>query len=125
MLDPSRDLVHEGMAICLCNLKRLDSALASADLALRERPDRWQSYDVVGLVHLARGDPKPALQSLSEGIMLDSTVAALFIHRAAAFEALKRYEEAESDLRAARSKDPTSTEMERIEVIIKRLLKVR
>jgi tetratricopeptide (TPR) repeat protein len=125
LLDPTETLIFEGKALCMCHLKDYEGALANAARAIEEHPDRWQSYNVAGLAHHALGKPGLALIKYTEGIARASDQATLYINRALALEALERYDEADEDLKSARSKNPTGAQIQQIRAIVKRMLKAK
>ena len=74
--------------------------------ALTARPDLNAAAVNAGLCHESLGDPEGALQIWRKALQPDQDRAVLLNHRGRLLEQLKRYEEAESSLRASLLTDP-------------------
>jgi predicted Zn-dependent protease len=111
ILNPTQALVQELRAIVFYYLKKPDEAYRNAEIAMEKLPERWQSYNVAGLILKEQGRHQKAIEVLSLGIRKDPGVAVLYQNRALAWESLERYERALADVQTALEKKPTSNQM--------------
>jgi len=123
-LAPDEHLVKEGEALAWYYLEQYDKSLAAARIAIEKLPKNWSSYNVPGLVLHRKGKYDEAVKVLTQGIKREPMVP-LYINRALAFEALERYDEAESDLSAAVDRKPAESELQQIARIRARIEKAR
>ncbi|MEN8149182.1 MAG: protein kinase [Planctomycetota bacterium] len=122
ILNPTQPLVHELRAIVYYYLEKPDEALASAESAIREVPERWQSYNIAGLVHKEKGRHEKAIQVLTLGIRKAPNEAVLYQNRALAWESMGRIEKALADVEAGLKKRISNNRMQQLTAIKDRLL---
>jgi serine/threonine-protein kinase len=121
ILNPSQPLVYELRAIAYYYLKKPEEALANAELGMEKMPGRWQSYNVAGLVHHEQGRDDKAIQVLTAGMAKAPDEALLYLNRALAWETMKRYDRGIEDVRTALTKKPSSSQINQLNEMLKRM----
>jgi tetratricopeptide (TPR) repeat protein len=122
IIDPGESLVYEGQALALFYLKQYEDALLAAEHAMSRMPDRWQSFNIAGLVHHTRRRYQDALKLFTNGLDLDPDRVTLYINRALTNEMLEKFAKARSDLKIAVEKRPTASQLNQIQVMMSRII---
>jgi len=125
ILNETQALVQELRAIVFYYLKDPDEAYRNAEIAMDKLPERWQAYNIAGLVLKEKGRHEKAIEILSLGIRKDPSVAVLYLNRALAWESLQRYERAMADVQTGLEKKPSSNDMKKLVAVRDRVLEAK
>jgi Flp pilus assembly protein TadD len=120
LLDPDGFLAIEGKALALYYLRQYNESLRAAEVAIQKIPQRWQSYNVAGLVHLQAGKPELAIVRFEEGIERNDDIVPLYVNRALAHEALEQWDKVLEDVDIANKKKPTQSQIRQLNEILER-----
>jgi tetratricopeptide (TPR) repeat protein len=109
-LEPQSFWPNFYLAICNYRNEDFDQALNGFSACVALAPRRAECYYNRALAHAAVGNLERAIQDDRRALELDATLATAALHRATLYCRLRQYDQAEGDLRLARSAgaDPAS-----------------
>ncbi len=120
-LEPNNKVVLVGEGLCFYYLRKYDLSLEKGQQAVREMPEDWRGYNIVGLVYLSQRDYERASRIYDRGLKIGRDVVILNINRALAFEGLGEYEEALAQLEKTAKLKPTESDQAAIARIARRV----
>jgi tetratricopeptide (TPR) repeat protein len=122
-LDPDNKAIPLGEGLAYYFLKRYDEAIEKGSAAIRAQPSDWRTYNLVGLVHLAKEEYVLAGRVLDRLLRFNPDVVVVNINRALAYEGERAYEAALRHLKTTRELETTRADLDNIEAIEERIRK--
>ena len=107
-LDPARASCHFMLSLAYVVNRKYPQALDSAHAGMRLDPQRAWGYELVAQIHIFRREWSKALQAAETGLGMEPENVSLLNSHAEALTMLGRREEAQTALRIALERDPTS-----------------
>lgn len=78
--------------------KKYEDAIKFSEKSIKENPDYWQAYNLLGNIYFAQKDYEQAFLSYTYALEIDQTKAVLYYNRGITFNALRIYDSAVIDL---------------------------
>lgn len=104
--DPAVENVREKLARCLIVIGERDEAIAVLEEMVKQNPQRFDTYEILGEIYEKMGDWDRAVQNYEHSLQLDSSEPRNHLRLADVLRQAKKYDKAIEMLELARKKFP-------------------